>query len=121
MDAPLTDHEYEVLHDFVSAIACRDSQTLRQRYEISPAVIEEIYESLDDYFPDAPSLTISARNQAQQQARGGRPFIDNFQTNEANTGIECILFANGCPSEAILHAELTTNDSTTRLHFKYIA
>ncbi|QBF27840.1 hypothetical protein EXN22_19915 [Pseudomonas tructae] len=121
MDAPLTDHEYEVLHDFVSAISCRDSETLRLRHQISPAVIEEIYEALDDCFPDARSLAICARNQAQQQIGGGRPFIDNFQTNEANTGIECILFADGCPSEAILHAELKTNDSTTRLHFKYIA
>lgn len=119
MSIPTNEQAYARLKELVAAIDVRDSKALLDDFGISSAVAEEIYESIDEYFPQRPKLSIAPQDTAFD-SRKPRPFIDAYETDNKGLGLECVLFANGQPGEAILHAEVTANEGKPSVSYKYI-
>ncbi|RON69739.1 hypothetical protein [Pseudomonas fluorescens] len=119
MSIPTNEQAYAKLKELVEAIDDRDSQALLNDFGISSAVAEEIFESIDEYFPEGAKLSIAPEKTAFD-SRKPRPFIDAYETDDKGLGLECILFANGEPGEAILHAEVAASDGKLSLSYKYI-
>ncbi|MBU6956901.1 hypothetical protein KRR23_03965 [Pseudomonas sp. CVAP len=120
MSTPTNQQAYTKAKEFVEAINLRDSKALLQGSRISNAVADEIYESIDDYFEKGTKLSIAPEEKAFDSHRRQRPFIDTYETNGKALGLECVIFADGKPSEAILHIEVSESNGQLAVYYKYI-
>jgi len=120
MSTPTNQQAYAKLKELVEAIDVRDSQALQQEFGISYAVADEIYESIDEYFDKGTKLSIAPEETAFDSRGQQRPFIDAYETNDKALGLECVLFANGAPGEAILHIEVSESDGQLSVYYKYV-
>ncbi|WP_213941372.1 hypothetical protein [Pseudomonas sp. dw_612] len=120
MSTPTNQQAYAKTKLLVEAIDRRDSPTLERDFEISNAVADEIYESIDDYFDKGTKISIAPEETAFDSRAQHRPFIDAYETNDKALGLECVLFANGAPGEAILHLEVSESNGQLTVYYKYI-
>lgn len=111
---------YELLQQFTAYISSRNSAALQLKFHLSPAVIEEIYESVDDYFDHGVQLSIASDSHVADVQAGGRKMIDFYSMDNGGVGVECVLIAGNEISEAILHAEFFFDSEHCSLNYKYI-
>ena len=104
----------------VHALDQRDHQALQRDFGLSPAVQEELYQTLADFFEADTRLSLAPEAQAFASEGRARPFIDTYITHAQTLGLECVLFADGAPSEALLHLEVREQDGQWALYCKYI-
>lgn len=120
MSIPTNQQTYAKTKLLVEAIDRRDSPTLERDFGISDVIADEIYESIDDYFGKGAKISIAPEEKAFDSSAHHRPFIDTYETNGKALGLECVLFANGAPGEAILHLEVSESNGQLALYYKYI-
>ncbi|UVM47721.1 hypothetical protein LOY38_14820 [Pseudomonas sp. B21-015] len=104
----------------VIAINQRDSQALQCDFGISSVVADEIYEAIDDYFDRGTKVSICPEREVFESRGKQRPFVDVYETDDGALRLEYVLFADGKPSEAILHIAVSETDSQPSLYYKYI-
>jgi hypothetical protein len=120
MSSPTNHQAYAKAKLLVEAIDRRDSSTLEQDFGISRSVADEIYEYIEDYFVKDTKISIAPEEKAFYLSIKGRPCIDVYETNEKAIGLECVLFADGAPGEAILHLEVSEVNGMLMVYYKYI-
>lgn len=120
MTLQLNDQQYQVLLDLIDSISKKDNITLSTKFNLTQEIQDEIAECLDNYYDPATRLTAPPLDRAAEPAGGGRSLIEVFYMNDGSFGIECILYANGNPGEAILHAEMTPDPENPKISYKYI-
>ncbi|WP_192558487.1 hypothetical protein [Pseudomonas allokribbensis] len=120
MSIPTKQQAYAKTKLLVEAIDRRDPPTLESDFGISNVVAVEIYESIDDYFDKGTKISIAPQGKAFDASAQHRPFIDTYETNGKALGLECVLFANGEPSEAILYLEVFEGNGQLLVYYKYI-
>ncbi|AZL70621.1 hypothetical protein [Pseudomonas oryziphila] len=111
---------FSKLERFVEGISNRDSSVLQREFSISPSVIDEIYESIGDYYDLGVKLSIASLADAGHLQLGGRSLIDFYPVNDGGLGVECALLIDGKVGEAILHAEFSIDGDKCELKYKYI-
>lgn len=120
MNKPTQQQAYAAAHALLDAIDRRDTLALGQRFFISDAVLEELYECLDDYFEPGARLTLAPQALAFAERGGQRPFIDLYEQNDQALALECVLFTEGVPSEVALYVWLYAVDGQWRARYKSI-
>jgi hypothetical protein len=120
MSIPTKQQAYAIVKRFVDTIDLRDTKALELEFGVSRALAEEIYESVDEYFDQGTKLSLAPEEHAFDIKGDQRPFIDAYETNDKALGLECVLFANGRPEEAILHVEVSESEGGVKLYYKYI-
>ncbi|MGS7254208.1 hypothetical protein ACQ7NP_24140 [Pseudomonas anuradhapurensis] len=111
---------FNKLERFVEGISNRDSSLLQREFSINSSVIDEIYESIDDYYDSGVKLSIATMEDAGQVQVGGRSLIDFYTMDNGGLGVECVLLIDGVAGEAILHAEFAIDGDKCELKYKYI-
>lgn len=120
MDTPTQQQAYVAAQALLDAIDRRDALALGQRFLISDAVLEELYECLDDYFEPGTRLTLAPQALAFAERGGQRRFIDLYEQSDQTQALECVLFAEGVPSEVALYLRLYEVDGQWRAQYQYI-
>lgn len=120
MSMPTNQQTYAKIKKLVEAVDVQDFQALQQKFGTSNTVAGEMYESINDYFDIGTKLTIAPEEKAFDSHGQRRPFIDTYETNDKALGLECVLFANGVPSEVILHVEISQNNGQLVVYYKYV-
>ena len=115
-------HAHKLLDEFVRAIDKCDQQELKDQFNVSQALVEEILEIIREYHPGEKfSLGVAPFEFAFSAGKSKRPNIELFKMNDENRwGAECVLWVNDKPSEPILHVELFEQAPDLRLQYKYI-
>lgn len=109
-----------LLERFLNAVNARDHVALQRDWSVSPAVAAELYEDLDSYFPAGQTITVAPRDLAGAAAATGRPMVDGYRKHDDALGLECVLFGDGVPGEAILHVDIHDQAGVLSLHYRYI-
>ncbi len=120
MRMPTRQQAYDEAKRFIETIGLWDAPALQHKFGISGAVANEIFECIDEYFDEGASLSIAPLEAAFDSRTQKRPWIDVYETNVKALGMECVLFENGRPGEAILHIEVSENGEKLDLYYKYI-
>lgn len=120
MNIPTQLQAYAAAQALVDALDRRDADTLQQNFRISDAVLEEVYESLADVFDPGARLSLAPVAQAFAERGGQRPFFDLYQQNDQTVALDCVLFAEGEPSETAVYLTLSEVDGQWLAHYKYI-
>lgn len=113
---------YKLLSEFIRAINQDDRQELKNQFNVSEALAEEIQEMVREYYPNEKfSLGIAPFESAFSTEKSKRPNIEFFEMNDSSRwGAECVLWINNKPSEPILHVEFFGQTSNLKLQYKYI-
>jgi len=113
---------YKLLSEFIRAISQDDRQELKNQFNISEALAEEIQEIVREYYPNEKfSLGIAPFESEFSTEKSKRPNIEFFEMNDSSRwGAECVLWINNKPSEPILHVEFFGQPSNLKLQYKYI-
>ncbi|WP_250522378.1 hypothetical protein, partial [Caballeronia sp. ATUFL_F2_KS42] len=94
--------------------------TLAQ-FDVTMPILEEIKETLAEYFLDNPRIGVAPLDRAFIEQRGSRRFIDVFEMNGGEAwGVEAVLWSDGKPQEPILQVEIQRDHAQMRLRYKYI-
>lgn len=124
MEGTVTDslrqQAYALATAFVRTLDRRDPVALQRDWAVSPALADEIAGMLGSYFTAEQALSLAPLADAFAPGRGGRPAVDVYATSAGSLGLECLLFADGRPGEAILHLDVAGRDGDLRLHYNYI-
>lgn len=121
MNQLLNDRAYKAISDFIDAVNSMDKRTLESKYGVTEPILDEICESLDDYFGRKPSISLAPIEIAFSGKRGARPYIDLFEMEDGQSwGAECVLWVDGKAEEPILHVELRGTSDELNLTYKYI-
>lgn len=95
------------LFDFVSCISSADIERLEKEFGVSQAVFSEIQQCLEDFLGADFSVSIAPLKKAFESSNNSRGNIDIYEMNdEGRVGVECVLWADGIPTEAVLHVEM---------------
>ncbi|AWU98422.1 hypothetical protein DM992_01720 [Burkholderia sp. JP2-270] len=98
-----------------------DKHLLGSTFGVTEPILDEICESLDDYFGRKPSISLAPIEVAFSGKKGSRPYIDLFEMDDGQSwGAECILWVDGKAQEPILHVELSGKSDDLNLKYKYI-
>lgn len=111
---------YGLLSAFVRSLDGRDEVAMHNDWRLPGPVISEIFAELDAFFSAGQTISLSPQAGAFAAAANARPMIDAYATHQQTAGVECVLFADGKPSEAILHAEIAGEGDAMQLLYKYI-
>ena len=117
---PTQAQAYAKAKSFVETIDRRDTPALMRDFAIADAVADEIYASIDEYFSPGTTIAIAPEETAFDTNGRDRPFIDAYETSSKALGLECVLWANGAPGEAILHLEISQREGELVVYYKYI-
>ncbi|MGE8283260.1 MAG: hypothetical protein ACN6PX_05265 [Stenotrophomonas lactitubi] len=117
LDVAITGDQYAALQKFVAAISARNREVLSERFLVPVDVIDEIFEAISDYFDEGVVLTVPMTGMAAIPG-DSRPPVDAYRANAETVIVDCVLFADGIPDEAILHVEFL--DDSDRLHYRYV-
>ncbi|MEG2030377.1 MAG: hypothetical protein RR376_06965 [Janthinobacterium sp.] len=120
MTTPTLQQAYALASALVAAISARDGAAVRHLCGSSSAVADEIFADIDGYFALGSSLSLASLPAAPPAPGAQRPAIDSYLTHAGTRGLECVLFSDGKPGEAILHVEVSARDGALALHYKYI-
>lgn len=93
---------------------------LQREFSINCSVIDEIYESIDDYYGPEVKLSIATLADAGYVLLGGRSLIDFYPMSDGCLGVECVLLIDGKVGEAILHVEFSIDADKCDLKYRYI-
>ena len=110
---------HDLLERFLDTVNTRDRVALQRDWAMAPAVAEELYQDLDSYFPARPAITVAPRDLANKTVAGGRPMLDAFLRHDHMLVLECVLFGDGVPGEAILHVDIRHTAGVLSLHYRY--
>ncbi|WP_162631569.1 hypothetical protein [Burkholderia sp. JP2-270] len=117
----LNDRAYRVISEFLGALNSMDKHLLGSTFGVTEPILDEICESLDDYFGRKPSISLAPIEVAFSGKKGSRPYIDLFEMDDGQSwGAECILWVDGKAQEPILHVELSGKSDDLNLKYKYI-
>lgn len=112
---------YDILNDFVKAINEKNTNELKEKFSVDQYIFDEIIKNLNEYFGEQLPIQISPLEKFSEINDGERPNIDIFEMNEPQTwGIECVIWRNGEPQEAILHVEVFGEIDDLEFRYKYI-
>ncbi|MCG7403406.1 MULTISPECIES: hypothetical protein [Caballeronia] len=115
------DEAYLLITEFIEAINAQDAQTLQAKFDVTMPILEEIKETLAEYFLDNPRIGVAPLDRAFIEQRGSRRFIDVFEMNGGEAwGVEAVLWSDGKPQEPILQVEIQRDHAQMRLRYKYI-
>lgn len=126
---PTLQQAYPLIVALVAALGVGDSAALQHLCAVSGAVSDEMLADVDDYFapgsilsvaPLVPLIPLISLASALPLHAGGRPAIDSYVTHAGALGVECVLYADCRPSEAILHVEVSAQGGSLALYYKYI-
>ncbi|MGG1949374.1 hypothetical protein AB1286_31935 [Trinickia sp. NRRL B-1857] len=121
MNTSLNDPVYKVISEFLDALNSMDGRTLESRFGVTEPILDEICESLDDYFGRKPDIRLAPIEVAFSGQRGEKPYVDLFEMDDGQSwGAECVLWVNGKAEEPILHVELRGASDKLNLQYKYI-
>ncbi|HDR9512183.1 hypothetical protein C5615_38285 [Burkholderia cepacia] len=121
MTPSLNDQAYKVISEFLGALNSMDKHLLESTFGVTEPILDEICESLDDYFGRKPSISLAPIEVAFSGKKGSRPYIDLFEMDDGQSwGAECILWVDGKAQEPILHVELSGKGDDLNLKYKYI-
>ncbi|MPV70041.1 hypothetical protein [Burkholderia sp. BE17] len=121
MTPSLNDQAYKVISEFLGALNSMDKHLLESTFGVTEPILDEICESLDDYFGRKPSISLAPIEVAFSGKKGSRPYIDLFEMDDGQSwGAECILWVDGKAQEPILHVELSGKSDGLNLKYKYI-
>ena len=126
MSTPTLQQAYPLIQALVAALGEGDSAALQRLCAVSGAVSNEMLADIGDYFAPGSVLSVAALaplatlTPAPQLHAGGRPAIDSYVTHAGALGVECVLYADGRPGEAILHVEVSAQGGALALYYKYI-
>jgi hypothetical protein len=121
MNTSLNDPAYKAISEFLNALNAMDKRTLESRFGVTEPILDEICESLDDYFGRKPDISLAPIEAAFSGKRGARPYIDLFEMDDGQSwGAECVLWVDGKSAEPILHVELRGTSDNLELKYKYI-
>ncbi|WP_175750201.1 hypothetical protein [Burkholderia pyrrocinia] len=121
MTPSLNDRAYKVISEFLGALNSMDKHLLESTFGVTEPILDEICESLDDYFGRKPSISLAPIEVAFSGKKGSRPYIDLFEMDDGQSwGAECILWVDGKAQEPILHVELSGKSDDLNLKYKYI-
>lgn len=97
----LDEKRYELLRRFVQALSDRDSSALQEEFDLTSAMILEIYELLPVYLLEGAAISIPPPTYGA--ADDPVPLMTTYDYGDGDIAVECYLLADGEPSEAILH------------------
>ncbi|WP_175947801.1 hypothetical protein [Burkholderia pyrrocinia] len=121
MTPSLNDQAYKVISEFLGALNSMDKHLLESTFGVTEPILDEICESLDDYFGRKPSISLAPIEVAFSGKKGSRPYIDLFEMDDGQSwGAECILWVDGKAQEPIFHVELSGKSDDLNLKYKYI-
>lgn len=121
MNPSLNDRAYKVISEFLDALNSMDKRALESRFGVTEPILEEICESLDEYFGTKPSISLAPIEVAFSGKSGSRPYIDLFEMDDGQSwGVECVIWVEGKAEEPILHVELSGPSDKLNLKYKYI-
>jgi hypothetical protein len=121
MNPTLNDRAYKAISEFLDALNSMDKGALESKFGVTEPILDEICESLDDYFGRKPNVGLAQIDVAFSGKSGTRPYIDLFQMNDGQSwGAECVLWVDGKVAEPILHVELRGAIDELNLKYKYI-
>ncbi|UVE66681.1 hypothetical protein L2Y90_06040 [Burkholderia pyrrocinia] len=121
MPPSLNDQAYKVISEFLGALNSMDKHLLESTFGVTEPILDEICESLDDYFGRKPSISLAPIEVAFSGKKGSRRYIDLFEMDDGQSwGAECILWVDGKAQEPILHVELSGKSDDLNLKYKYI-
>ncbi|MDG9931231.1 MULTISPECIES: hypothetical protein [unclassified Pseudomonas] len=105
----------------MSCISSENIERLEKEFGVSQAVFSEIQECLEDFLGAVFSVSIAPLNKAFESSNNSRGNIDIYEMNdEGRVGVECILWVDGVPTEAVLHVEMEEKNYVYNISYKYI-
>ncbi|KVF70246.1 hypothetical protein [Burkholderia vietnamiensis] len=121
MDKKFNGEAYALISEFMGSVNAMDKATLQARFGVTEPVLDEICESLNDYFGRKPDIALAPEGVAFSGKIGSRPYLDLYEMNDANTwGAECVIWVDGKAAEPVLHVELFGEGSNLGLRYRYI-
>lgn len=113
---------YAQVLEFFRLLNADEALKLERKFHVSKAVLEEVKEMLEEYFPrGTPKLEVAPIEIAFLKGCGGRAPFDVHAMNESNAlGIEVMTFADAVPAEPIFHFEASIEKGVMILRFKYL-
>ncbi|WP_412022578.1 hypothetical protein [Burkholderia cepacia] len=116
---------YDVLpglfSELLGAINSMDKHLLESAFDVTEPILDEICESLDDYFGQKPSISLAPIEVAFSGKKGSGPYIDLVEMDDGQSwDAECILWVDGAAQEPILHVELSGKSDDLNLKYRYI-
>jgi hypothetical protein len=121
MNPSLNDQAYKVISEFLDVLNSMDKRVLESKFGVTEPILDEICESLDDYFGRKPRISLAPIEVAFSGKQGSRPYIDLFEMDDGQSwGTECVLWVDGKAEEPILHVELSGSGDDLKLKYKYI-
>ncbi|WP_186014664.1 hypothetical protein [Burkholderia gladioli] len=121
MNSSINYRAYKEISEFLDAINSMNKEVLKSRFGVSEPILDEICESLEDYFGEKSIVDLAPIGEAFSSKRGSRPYIDIFEMDDDKSwGAECVLWVGGKAAEPILHVELLETNDGLNLKCKYI-
>ncbi len=117
MSQSLERTQHAQLSKFIKAISARDTATLASQFALSQKIISEIYELIPTYF--STKLKLSAPPNTQNPEKTNTPLTTIYDTSDGDIAVECFIFENNEPSEAILHVSFFAH-SPDKLIYEFI-
>ena len=110
-----------LIADMFALIKANKDDEVCKRFGISKEIIDEIRETISDYFGDWQEIKPIDINR-RPESRANKPLFDVFEMNQLDTyGVECVLVdANENETELIFHAEFVAINDGYNLLYKYI-
>ncbi|NMG72976.1 hypothetical protein [Parazoarcus communis] len=112
---------HSLISDMFILINENKNEEIRRRFHISNEVIDEIRETISDYFGDWRELKpIDIKKHLN--SRASKPMFDVFSMNQPDRyGVECVLVdADDNETELIFHAEIVATAEGYKMEYKYI-
>lgn len=117
MPPVLDSTKHTQLNNFINAISARDTTTLASHFSLSQKIISEIYDLIPTYF--STNSKLSAPPNTQSTYKTNIPLITIYDTGDGDIAVECFIFENNEPSEAILHVSFFAH-SPDKLIYEFI-
>lgn len=117
----VTQEKYYILAvEFIDAINTNNKEKLKEKFSVSQAVLDEIYEEIVYFFNSMPLISLPPIEIAFSP-RNPRKFFDFYQMDDnLSWGAECSLSVNGKIAEPILHLEFIERNNELCLTYKYL-
>ncbi len=115
------EQSYALTSSFIQALRDGDAHLLQTAFGISPAVLEEMLECLGEFDIALSSVDIAPAATAFTDYRFSHPLMEVFAFEQPHCyGVDCILFADGRATEAMLHGEIQVGPEGLRWRYRYI-
>ncbi|MDJ1163144.1 hypothetical protein QHI69_14690 [Burkholderia gladioli pv. gladioli] len=82
MNSSINYRAYKEISEFLDAINSMNKEVLKSRFGVSEPILDEICESLEDYFGEKSIVDLAPIGEAFSSKRGSRPYIDIFEMDD---------------------------------------